>query len=61
MVLRNELGKRLGPIPPNDEVVEDESVAAALLDDELLDALSFIEGHLKMDWNIIAVRWMEIK
>lgn len=56
VILGYELRKCLGAIPANDEIIEYQPFASTLLDYELLDALSFIETHLKMYWNIIAVR-----
>lgn len=46
MVLRNELGKHLSPLPADDEIVENQSFTAGLIDDQLLDALPLEQRHL---------------
>lgn len=56
VILRDELSKCLCSISADDEIIEYKAFTSTLLDDEFLDALSFIESHLKINWNIIAVR-----
>lgn len=46
MVLRNELGKHLRALPADDEIVENQSFTASLIDYQLLDALPLEQRHL---------------
>jgi hypothetical protein len=45
MILGNKLGDGLGSLEAENHVIEDESLQTGLIDDCLLNCLSFLDAH----------------